>query len=296
MFVIFTPYSFIFFSIYLLFTFMLFSISNFYFYWMVIELIMLLFIGLSYTLFVRSYSQLMSYFLIQTLSSFCLLLSYVYGVSLLITISMLLKLSIFPFHAWYINVTYRFPNFILWLRSTIHKVPIILMLNRFHLDLNQKVLWISILLTVFIRGVIILIVADLRMLLVISSVGNNSWFLIRQIGSLLVFLLFFTFYRLRLFLTLISFKGMSKPSLALKPSSYSYVLSFWVLSLSGMPPFPLFFFKMLVIYIFLSSYGFNYLFGLFLLFNTFILVGYIHSLIKYHVWAYTSLSNYLLKY
>lgn len=292
----FTPYSFIFFSIYLLLTFTLFTINNFYFYWIVIELIMLLFIGLSYTLFVSSYSQLIRYFLIQTLSSFTILLSYIYDVSLIITVSMLLKLSIFPFYAWYINVSYRFPNFILWLSRTLHKVPIILMLIRFHLNLYIPLLWISILLTVLIRGIMIIMVVDLRMLLVISSVGNNSWFIISQMSSLAIFLLFFTVYSLSLFIILLSFKGMSKPSPLSRPSSYPYTLSIWVLSLSGIPPFPLFYFKILVIYFYTTSYTFNYLFVLFLLFNTFILVGYIQSLIKHHIYVYTSLSRYLLKY
>lgn len=73
---------------------------------------MLLFIGLRYTLFVRSYSQLIVYFLIQTLSSFMLLVFYIYSIPSLLTIAFLIKLSIFPFFMWYINLIYKFPNFI----------------------------------------------------------------------------------------------------------------------------------------------------------------------------------------
>nr|QSX43077.1 NADH dehydrogenase subunit 2 [Brachionus manjavacas] len=296
MFVMFTPYSFIFFSVYLLFTITLFTISNFYFYWMVMELMMLLFMGLSYTLFVSSYSQLMSYFLIQTLSSFCILISYIYDSSLFITASMLLKLSMFPFHTWYINVTYSFPNFILWVSSTLHKLPMMLMLLNFGITLNAPLLWLSILSTMLISGLLMLMVLDLRMLLVVSSIGNNSWFIISQMSSLMVFILFFIIYSMSFFMILLSFKGMSKPSTVLSPSPYPYALSLWVLSICGMPPFPMFYIKMLVIYTLLSSYGMNYLFILFMLFNTFMLAGYIQSLMKYHMYVYSSLSNYLLKY
>lgn len=296
MFLIFSPYSFLFFSFYILFLFSLFTIGSFYYFWVVIEILMLLFIGLSYTLFVNSYSQLMLYFLIQALSSFSLLVSYVYYSRLFITLSFILKLSMFPFFMWYLNVAYRFPNFILWVASTLHKLPPMLIIKVFSLPIFGDLLWLSILFTLFVRGVMILAVLDFRIVLVLSSIGNNSWFVLSQIVRLTVFLGFVFFYSLSLFIVLSQFSSLSKPISQSRLFLSSYTLSFWVLSLSGMPPFPMFYFKVLVIFTFLTSFGLNYYFLLFLLFNSLLLMGYVQSFLKYFVNCYSSHLNYIMKY
>lgn len=257
---------------------------------------MLLFIGLSYTLFVSSYSQLIVYFLIQALSSFLILIFYIYSFTSLLTIAFLMKLSIFPFFMWYINLIYRFPNFVFWLARTLHKVPAMLIIHLFSLQLDMNLLWFSIIATTFIRGLIILTVLDFRMVLVLSSIGNNSWFLLSQIANIFVFLFFVIVYRFRLFYILSGFKGLSKPMYTTSLQSSSYYSSFWVLSLSGMPPFPLFYGKMLVILRLLYTLGFNYFFFIFLIFNSLIVMGYIQSVMKYFIYVYNTNVHYLLKY
>nr|AOP18523.1 NADH dehydrogenase subunit 2 [Brachionus rotundiformis] len=296
MFVLFTPYSFLFLSLYLMMSFSLFSINNFYYYWLVMELIMLLFMGLSYTLFVSSYSQLMVYFLIQALSSFLILLSYVYSFSLLLTVAVLMKLSMFPFYSWFINVVYSFPNFMVWLSSTLHKLPLMVMLSTFNLELNSTLVWVSITLTVLVSGILMLMLIDFRMMLIVSSVGNNSWFLLSQMNSFFIFLLFFLVYSLSLFGLFLSFKGVSKPSSSLSMAPSSYLLSFWVLSVSGMPPFPVFYVKMLVIYMYLINYSFNHYFFVFILFSSFMLMGYLQSIMKNYIYMYSSVSHILMKW
>nr|QHR79572.1 NADH dehydrogenase subunit 2 [Brachionus rubens] len=296
MFIIFSPYSFLFLSTYLMFMFSLLSISSFYYYWSVMELMMLLFMGLSYTLFVSSYSQLMIYFLIQALSSFLILVFYIYDYSSLLTVSFLMKLSMFPFFMWYINLIYRFPNFMFWLASTLHKVPAMLMINIFSLHLDMSSLWLSIALTTFISGLMMLSVLDFRMVLVLSSIGNNSWFLLSQMTNMFTFWLFISIYSLSLFFILSEFKGLSKPLTSISFQSSSYSLSFWVLSLSGMPPFPLFYGKMLIILSLISTLGFNYMFLVFLVFNSLMVMGYIQSMMKHFIYVYNSNIHYLLKY
>jgi len=296
MFIIFSPYSFLFFSTYLIFIFSLLSIRRFYYYWAIIELMMLLFIGLSYTLFVRSYSQLIVYFLIQALSSFFILIFYIYDFNVLLTFSFLIKLSIFPFFIWYINLIYRFPNFIFWLARTLHKIPAMLIISVFSLKLDTNLLWLSIVLTTIVSGLIMLTVVDFRIVLVLSSIGNNSWFFLSQITNIFIFLTFIFIYRVSLFYILNSFKSLSKPVFTTSLQSSSYSLSFWVLSLSGIPPFPLFYGKILVILRVLHTLTFNYIFLLFLLFNSLIVIGYIQSIIKYFIYVYNSTLHYLLKY
>lgn len=296
MFLLFSPFSYIFLRFYILFIFSLFSLSNFYFYWSVIEILMLLFMGFSYTLFTNSFSQLMSYFLIQILSSFFILVSYLYSFSFLLTMSFFLKLSMFPFFSWYINLTYRFPNFIFWMVSTFHKLPAMLIIKVFLMPINLSILWISIIFTTFIRGIMILSVLDFRLMLVLSSVGNNSWFILSQICNSLVFMSFLLVYSLSFFFVLHVIKDLRKPALYSSFYPSSYPLSFRILSLSGMPPFPVFYVKMLVIYFLISSYGLSFFFFLFLISNSFMLIGYLQSLIKYFIYYYSSYSHYFLKY
>lgn len=293
---IFSPYSFLFFSTYILFLFSLFRVNNFYFYWAIIELMMLLFMGLSYTLFVSRYSQLIIYFLIQTLSSFLILVFYVYSLPLLLTIAFFIKLSIFPFFMWYINLVYKFPNFVFWLARTLHKIPAILMIKLFSLPLHPPLLWLSILCRVLLSGLMMLSIIDLRMLLVLSSIGNNAWFLLSQITNIFIFLLFIFFYRTSLFLRLNVFNSLSKPNIRLSFSSSPYVLRLWVISLSGMPPFPLFYRKILIIFSLTQTLDLNYLFSMFLVFNSLMIMGYLQSLIKYFMYIYSSNVHYILKY
>lgn len=58
---------------------------------------MLLFMGLSYTIFAHRYTQLMLYFLMQTLASFGILVFYTLGSDYLLYSALFLKLGIFPF-------------------------------------------------------------------------------------------------------------------------------------------------------------------------------------------------------
>lgn len=252
--------------------------------------------GLRYTLFVSSYSQLIRYFLIQAISSFSILLSYIYQSPLFLTISFFIKLSIFPFFAWYINVAYCFPNFILWISGTLHKLPVLLLLSNFNLLLNSPLLWGSIVLTTIVSGVIILSITDFRILLVLSSVGNNSWLLLSQITRIALFLLFFFTYTCSLYMVLFTFKGLSKYSIVTTPTYSPYSLSLWVTTLSGIPPFPIFFLKLLIVLNLLANDGLNYLILLFLVSNSFILIGYLQSLIKYYIYSFSSISHYIIKY
>lgn len=184
---------------------------------------MLLIIGLAYTVMLRSYSQLMIYFLLQSVSSFVLLVSYVYGLSFLITLAFILKLSMFPFSFWYVNLIYRLPNFLFFLTSTLHKLPPMLLLKIFVLPVSYEFLWVSIVLTLLFSGILMLSLLDFRILLVVSSIGNNSWFLVAQIANVSLFLLYLAVYTLSLFMLLLSFKGSSRLPLG---STSPYSISF----------------------------------------------------------------------
>lgn len=290
MFLAFTPFTFFFLIFYFIFFVFLFATPNFLVFWVFIEFMMLIFIGISYTLFSNNYSSLILYFLVQTISSFRILFFYLYSSPIFFTLSLFLKLSMFPFHFWFLSICYRFPNFILFLSSSLHKVPVFLFLLFFSPALNYPFIMFSISLTVLFSGIIILGSSDFRSVLVSSSVGNNSWFLFSSLLDLFSFLLFFGFYCLFLFFLVSDFSSLTKPGLSTfsKGRFYFYCL---VIFISGLPPFPMFFAKMFIVYSLFNSLYFHvsYLF-IFVIFSCLMLVGYVYSLSKYFVHSYSSSS------
>jgi len=292
-FVFFTPFTYFFVAFYFIFLAFIFTVSNFIIFWVFIEFIILIFIGLSYTLFSNNFSSLILYFLIQTLSSFLILVFYLYPFPYIFTFSIFIKLSIFPFHFWFLNVCYRFPNFVLFLSSSFHKIPLFLILILFTPSLSLAVVFISLAFTLLISGFMILRSSDFRSIIVSSSVGNNSWFLLSSIVDLFTFCFFFFFYFITLYFL------FSQLSLFRKPSVYSYssaplIVPISVSLLRGIPPFPMFFSKMFVL---VSSFRVinypSYLF-IFILCSCFMLVGYLYSCFKYLIHSYGSQSFFIL--
>jgi formate hydrogenlyase subunit 3/multisubunit Na+/H+ antiporter MnhD subunit len=249
MFIFFTPYTYLFLSLYFIILTFMFSINNFFIYWLFIEIVMLLFIGVSYTIFIHSYTQLMLYFLFQTLASFSVIVFYLLTYKYLLFIRLFLKLGMFPFFSWYINVLYRFPSFILFLSSTLHKLPpIYIFYMMFEYQYIAFILLFCVL-TVIISSIYMLYVKDLRYLVIISSVGNNSFMLLAILSnSVLVFLLFYTVYMVNTYLILYRFGNLSSHTMSYKLSYSIFILALFLLllNLGSFPPFPGFFSKFLV--------------------------------------------------
>lgn len=249
----------------------------------------LVFMGLAFRIFRRGYSQLISYFLIQALASLIILVSYIYNSSFFFTFGLIIKLSIFPFHFWFINLILRFSNFILWLTISLHKIPAVLIVYNFRIYLNLNLFILTLIISVFLRGVMIMRANNLRYLLVLASVGNNGWFILAQYVRLSFFLLFVTFYTFLLFVTFYTFSFYSKEVFLY--SHLKHLLSLLVLRISGLPPFPLFFFKLYLIFSLISlNFDFSY-FSLFLFLSSFMLIGYIRYLFGYYLNSYSNLSN-----
>lgn len=293
MFLAFTPFTFLFFTIYSLFFLFLFSRPNFILFWVYIEFIILIFIGMSYTMFSNNFSSLMLYFLVQTVASFRIFLFYLYPHPVLLPLSFFLKLSMFPFHFWFLNICYRFPNFVLFLSSSLHKLPVFLIIMFFSPSINGSLSLVSVIVTVFISGCMMLVASDFRSVLLSSSVGNNSWFMLSSFVDLFSFILFFAFYSFFLYLLVREFSTFTKPSLTKFSKGYfSFLL--YVVFIRGLPPFPIFFAKMYIIFsLFAVLLNPVYLF-LFIAFSSLMLVGYIYSISKYFVHSFSTPSLLLV--
>ncbi len=297
MFLICTPYTFLFFSIYIIILFFMFNIRNFYMFWLFIEIRILLFIGVCYTLFTNSYSQLIIYFLFQTLGSFSILVFYILNSFYLLFFSIFFKLGIFPFFSWYLNVVFRFPSFIILLATTIHKLPSLYIL---YLCLDIKYLnfiYLRIFFTILVSGIFMIKIVDLRYLVVVSSIGNNSFLLLAVISNnSIAFMLFFIVYSLNIYIILNMFNNQTIIISSLQISNYSVILLILLLfNIASIPPLPGFFTKFLIFYELLPTIE-NFLpfFILIILVNIFIIVSYIQILFKIIINIYSSSSVFLL--
>jgi len=298
MLVFFTPYTYLFLSMYILVLLFMFSIRNFLIFWLFMEILMLLFIGVSYTQFIHSYSQLITYFLFQTLGSFSILVFYLFSLKRLVYFSLFFKLGIFPFYSWYINVLYRFPSFILFLARTLHKLP---PLYIFYILLDRedvRFLLMRSLITVLVSSIFIFYIYDLRYLLIVSSIGNNAFILLAVIsGSLFIFLFFYVMYSLTVFFLLKRFNSITSHSYSftLKFSSFSLILILLLLNLGSFPPFPGFISKFLVFWERVSLYSeYMSLFLLLMILNVLMMLSYIRVLLKYLTNVYSNHSSLII--
>ena len=282
----FSPFSFIFLRVYFMILRVLLFTPNFFIFWVVIEFIMLLFIGLSYSLFRNRFSSLMLFFLLQTFSSFGLLIFFIFENSFFFTLFFLIKLSMFPFHFWVIGVSYRFPNFPLLLSLTLHKLPVFLMVTFFHISLDPFILWTSVVASVLISGYLILSTSDLRLALIASSVGNNSWFLLRCLVGSRAFFIFLFVYSLLLSLTFVNLGVLSKELLHFNTNGPFICLL--LVSISGLPPFPLFFVKIAVLLQLFTLSLSRFFSFLFLVGVSLMLAGYVRLIFKHLIYKYSS--------
>ena len=159
------------------------------------------------------------------------------------------------------------------------------------------ILLVSIL-TILVASVFILSIYDLRYLLIVSSIGNNSFLLLAVITNrIFLFSTFYFIYLITIFLILLTFNNLTSHSYSysLNFSLFGIYLMFLILNLASFPPFPGFFTKY---FIFLACYNMSSYYSYFLLINMILnvlmIVSYIRVFFKYIVNIYSNSSNLIL--
>ena len=194
-----------------------------------------------------STQSLIVYFIFQALASMGLLISFFFlslqpqasGWMLLLFIS--IKLGVAPFNLQYLIALSRLSCLGLWLGLSFQKLPVVLLLSFFRYAFLpfslELLLVVGLFLTLLFRSALTFSYSSLVSLLLVSSLFNSSWMILSLLASIEMFLLYFAVYS---FLTY---------WLMFKDSTQSVL---W--ALIGLPPFPLFFVKLLVVYSLVSSY------------------------------------------
>lgn len=157
MLVFFSPLVFFVFISYFLLRMSFFFISDYFYFWIFIEVFRLLFTGAGLMIFSFRNSVLMIYFLVQSVSSFFILLAFVGAYHGVFMCFLLMKLALFPFYFWFMGTVVFFPTVLLFGASRIQKLPIMLFLSFFFpLDSYSKALWFFFVFSLLARGALML--------------------------------------------------------------------------------------------------------------------------------------------
>lgn len=215
--------------------------------WVFIELLTFVFIGIALTSSTGSFITygVVSYFITQRMLSMVLLVRiFLFHMSPLFFVSSLIfgvtlgaKLGVFPFSGWYLSSVSFFPSFILLVALTFHKVPLLYMVN----ILIPSFLPSQVCILIYFLLVTNLVVMsfssvsslDLRSLLITTSIGNNSWLLLACVAGGWTLFFFLSVYSILLAFSFSRNTTISRASL---------------LAVRGLPPSPLFFLKLVVMW------------------------------------------------
>lgn len=194
------------------------------------------------------------YYLIQVLLSI-IIVSWVFytnkenqAINLIVAIAILRKVGIWPFHGWYVKLitTIEIKQKAIMVVITWQKVlPIMLIIA---LQIKETLITAALLV---ITGTILSSLSrldykiEIKKIIAISSINNNSWILLRALVSIVCFFTFLRLYSVTLAITL---KILEK----IIEKSKHLIKNFWintllVRNLSGLPPLALFWGKITVV-------------------------------------------------
>ena len=183
--------------------------------------------------------ETIKYFLPQALASAFLLIGFLCSAELSPAIywtALLVKLGLFPFHAWFINIAKKISYFGLWLVSIPQKII------PFSLFLHSKLIWTtwvavfsSLVALVRIRST-----SRINLILAYSSLFNSSWLLVVLI-DIDVFAAIFFIYGVSLgvlthFLSGTQSRSISENNQRTKRWEGTFKLIIMLLNLGGVPP------------------------------------------------------------
>nr|YP_004842328.1 NADH dehydrogenase subunit 2 [Ibidoecus bisignatus]AEM23868.1 NADH dehydrogenase subunit 2 [Ibidoecus bisignatus] len=238
--------------------FIIFSCTNWVIMWVGMEIMTFFFISLYMMkknfFLIKHFSW--KYFLIQSISSALMFLSFVMlkGLSLifslsflscfLMTLGMMIKLGMPPFHSWMFKICENMEWDMFFLFNTIQKISPMITLMTYE-SFMKFVMYFVIFSSIF--SILCMWEYSIRRFILFSSILNTNWMLMCMMASKFVFLEYLVFYT---FSMLCLCKLLE--STFSEEVTYSWISSFWankfmtmlcILTICGLPPFLGFFIK-----------------------------------------------------
>ncbi|KAG9511432.1 NADH dehydrogenase subunit 2 (mitochondrion) [Fragariocoptes setiger] len=233
--------------------FVFIGMISWYFYWVMIELNLILFLVLVSSITINSFYYLgevsFSYFMVQVLGSLIFVSSYLLSVGVgdsfsfddslfmnLVIFSLFLKMGLFPSHSWNYFFSSKISFNVLLIFITFQKIPIFLLINW----VNGLMVFFLFLLSLFFGSFFIVFSFDLIYMLVSSSLMASFYFYFASIMMFNVFLFLNLFYFFTMVVVFSLFYSYYS-SFYHKHGSYMMLMVFMIFS--GLPPFYMFFLK-----------------------------------------------------
>nr|YP_010561802.1 NADH dehydrogenase subunit 2 [Ammothea calmani]UYX57750.1 NADH dehydrogenase subunit 2 [Ammothea calmani] len=234
------------------------SSSSWFSLWMALEINNMMIMPLMLLKIYQQYSEsTIKYFLIQSISSLMFIMSSLMinnplwmfmNLNLIfnmIMLSMMMKIGMFPFMMWYIEIITKTSFLAMKLIMTIQKIMPMIIIN---MTLkNYNMLFLMIMINMLFSSITTLNQTNLKKILSLSSINHMGWMLMSLIFNYSTFITYLIIYSLIL-LMIISF---------MKTFSIKYMLQMFIMnniyfmlnmmSMAGLPPFSGFMMKWMII-------------------------------------------------
>nr|QUE27119.1 NADH dehydrogenase subunit 2 [Scatoglyphus polytrematus] len=169
--------------------------------------------------------------------------------SMMITILLMAKMGSWPFHKWYLKLimSMSLNNISMPLLMTWQKIIPCILVTMSLTNNNQSTIYITI--TMVIMNMIIPVImlktlTSIKSLLALSSLNNNGWLFLSTMVSIKTFSLFLIFYSVSLYMVM-NYLPLSNKKVDMIKTPL-WVTSTLLMNISGLPPFSMFWMKLLV--------------------------------------------------
>lgn len=221
------------------------NFSSFFFFWLLIEINILIFLVFIARLGASSSEEntflrpCLYYFICQRVSSLVFIFLSIANHDevycfIIATVCICLKIGIFPFYFWRFYLRDFLDEITFYLFLTFQKIPLIM-----YLLYNQTEFVVMFIIPNLLLGVYLLLISfKINYLILRSSIYRISWIFIIWFSSLFLFMLFFLSYCAHVFyVAKIYIRNLSKRF------KINFIVIIFIMFLCGLPPFNFFFFK-----------------------------------------------------
>nr|YP_010564819.1 NADH dehydrogenase subunit 2 [Pycnogonum diceros]UZA61222.1 NADH dehydrogenase subunit 2 [Pycnogonum diceros] len=196
----------------------------------------------------------MKYFLIQTISSIILIFSsfymndnYLNKMMLIMMISMIMKMGMFPFHFWYIEVLPKMKWMNVFMMMTLQKIIPMMLMMYIMKKINLTMMFSLIMINVIISSINMMNQTNMKKIMGFSSMNQMGWMVMSMMMNTMTWVMFMIIYLMINFTVLNYFMKMKIYKLNQMMMMSSMMMSVTILSMAGLPPFSGFMIKWIII-------------------------------------------------
>ncbi|YP_002889383.1 NADH dehydrogenase subunit 2 (mitochondrion) [Cephus cinctus] len=223
--------------------------------WMMLEINLMSFIPIiMLSKMINNHTFLFKYFIVQTISSSSFLITITlmwindYSLNIfntnfmeiMLSLSMILKMGLYPFHLWYIEIMLNLPWMMFFLMSTWQKIIPLTIISFFN---ENTIIYMTIIISSMISSIQGIYQNNLRKIFAFSSINQTSWLTINSNMSIYLMIMYMLMYMMILFsiINMLNVNNFYYINNLYLLNNYHYLMKLFlflnILSLAGLPPF-----------------------------------------------------------